>query len=250
MGNTDPSLSATESADEIETRGPSDAAALTETRLALEIAQRELREERERLVLLRGELQHRVRNVLAVVRSIFSRSVAAGGASEEMADHFRGRLDVLARYQLTRTFEPGGSVDFETMVCDELQAALSASDSRIAVEGPAVRLWYDAAQLIGLAIHELATNSIKFGVLSSSADRARLSIRWRVTGDIMTITWRETGVAILALAPIRTGFGREFVEEALPYQLGAVTRFDLGPGQFSCTIALPLGEAGRKPRSL
>jgi len=84
-------------------------------------------------------------------------------------------------------------------VCDELQAALSASDSRIAVEGPAVRLWYDAAQLIGLAIHELATNSIKFGVLSSSADRARLSIRWRVTGDIMTITWRETGVAILAL---------------------------------------------------
>jgi len=136
------------------------------------------------------------------------------------------------------------------MVRDELQAAQSASDPRIVVEGPAVRLWYDAAQLIGLAIHELATNSIKFGLLSSSAGRARLSIRWKVTGDIVTITWHETGVAILAPAPIRTGFGREFIEEALPYQLGAETRFDLAPGQFTCTIALALADPGRKPRSL
>jgi two-component sensor histidine kinase len=94
-------------------------------------------------------------------------------------------------------------------------------------------------------MHELATNSIKFGVLPSPADRARLSIRWRVADDIMRITWHETGAGILALAPMRTGFGYEFVEEALPYQLGAVTRFNFAPGQFSYAIALPLGEAGR-----
>jgi len=251
MGKTDRSLSPPEpSADGEEYEGSvTSRDELVETRRALEIAQRELREERERLVLLRGELQHRVRNMLAVVRSIFSRSVAAGGASEDMADHFRGRLDVLARYQLTRAFEPGGSADFETMVRDELQAARSAGDPRILVEGPTVRLWYDAAQLVGLAIHELATNSIKFGTLSSPADRAQLSIRWKVVGDVLRITWHETGVAVLAPAPIRTGFGREFIEEALPYQLGAVTRFDLAPGEFSCTMAFPLGKAGRKPRS-
>jgi two-component sensor histidine kinase len=203
-------------------------------------ARRQLQDVRERDTMLQGELQHGIRNMLAVVRSIFSRSVAGGGSLSEVADHFRGRLDVLARYQLSRTHRPGGTADFETMLLDELQTAQASDDPRVALAGPVVAVPFEAAQLVGLAIHELVTNSIKFGVLSSSAEQARLTIGWSLSGDALDISWREEGVAILAPAPFRKGFGRGFIEEALPYQLGASTRFDLAPGQLSCTLSIPL----------
>lgn len=203
-------------------------------------ARRQLQDERDREAMLQGELQHGVRNMLAVVRSIFSRSVAGGGSLSEVADHFRGRLDVLARYQLSRSHRPGGSADFETMLLDELQTAQAGDDPRVALAGPVVKVPFEAAQLVGLAIHELVTNSIKFGVLSSLAEQARLTIGWTLSDEVLHVAWREEGIAILAPAPFRKGFGRGFIEEALPYQLGASTSFDLAPGRLSCTLSMPL----------
>lgn len=220
-------------------------AEITKARDELADLRRDLQRERERESLLRGELQHRVRNMLAVVRSIFMRSVAAGGTLEDLADHFSGRLDVLARYQLIRTNEPEGSADFEAMIRDELQTAAAARDTRIALEGPEVRIAHEVAQFVALTIHEMFTNSIKFGVLSSPAERARLSIRWSVADEVLEIAWSETGVAIVAPAPVRVGFGRNLIEEALPYQLNAKTSFDLAPGELSCTIAIPLNGSDR-----
>jgi two-component sensor histidine kinase len=217
-------------------------AEITQTRLELKKARRELRQEREQEALLAGELQHGVRNMLAVIRLVFSRSMAAGGPLDDIADHFLGRLDVLSRYQLTRTHRPGGSADFETMLLDELQSAQAADDPRVILKGRAAEIPYGAAQLVGLAIHELATNSIKFGVLSSNAAAARLSISWSVTPALLVVTWQETGVAVLAPAPVRMGFGWSFIEEALPYQLGASTSFDLAPGRLTCKMSIPLSD--------
>lgn len=213
---------------------------LRETREALAAAERRHAEDRERERMLRGELQHRVRNTLALVRSIFARSVAAGGTIEDLADHFPARIDVLARYQLSRTHDPHGTVDLETMVHDELQSFHPGIDPRIAIEGPEVGLRYETAQAVGLALHELATNSIKFGVLGSDG-RGQVCVRWAREGEGIVLRWEETGVSVLGEAPLRTGFGREFIEQALPYQLGAETRFELRPGGLDCTIALPSG---------
>jgi two-component sensor histidine kinase len=209
-------------------------------REALSAADRRHAAGREREAMLRGELQHRVRNALALVRSIFARTVATGGDLEDLANHFQGRLDVIARYQLSRTHEPGGTVDLDAMVRDELLSFHSSADPRVLVTGPEVRLGHETAQVMGLALHELATNSIKFGVLGSSDTRGQLRIAWRAAGGRLHFQWEESGVAVLGAAPFHSGFGREFIEQALPYQLGAESSFVLRPGGLDCTIELPL----------
>lgn len=212
-------------------------------RAQLATARRALQAAEAREHALRGELQHRVRNMLAIVRSIFARTVAAGGDIEDVSNHFKGRLDVLARYQVARSITPDGSADFETMARDELQVAQAASDPRVTCEGPEIRVPQDIAQLLGLALHELVTNSIKFGTLSLPPDRGTLAIRWCVEAGSFRLSWRERGMAVLGAAPLRQGFGREFLEQALPYQLGARSAFAITPGMVSCDIHVPLWDS-------
>lgn len=190
--------------------------------------------------LLRAELQHRVRNMLAIIRSIFARTVAVSDDLEEAANHFNGRLDVLSRYQVPRGSDPRGLLDFENMVHDELQSVQASHDPRVTCEGAEIRVPVDIAQLLGLAIHELATNSIKFGTLSLPPDRGTLAIRWGVKDGSFRFSWEERGMAVLGAAPLRQGFGREFIEQALPYQIGAETAFRILPGTVSCDIHVPL----------
>jgi two-component sensor histidine kinase len=214
---------------------------LSQARDALVSAQEEAREARNSEMLLRGELQHQVRNMLAIIRSIFARTVASGGSLEEVADHFRGRLDAIARYQSLQASDPRQELDFEQHILrEELQSFQFGDDPRIGIAGPEVLLRGDLVQLIGLAIHELVTNSIKFGVLASPRGRARLEISWELGEDRLEFEWREQGLSMIAATPPIRGFGREFIEQALPYQIGAETHFELRPGGVSCRIAIPL----------
>lgn len=194
----------------------------------------------EREAVLLSELQHRVRNMLAVTRSLLTRTVAAGGSIEDIVAHFERRLDVLARYQSTQAFGPSRAIDLETIIHDELVTISAASDLRVTVGGPQVLLRHDTALLVGLAIHELATNSIKFGTLSTTDTRSALSISWGQHEGRITFVWDECRIRILGGAPARIGFGRNFIEQALPYQLGARTFFETGPGRLTCTIEFPI----------
>ena len=93
--------------------------------------------------------------------------------------------------------------------------------------------------MLALAVHELATNSVKFGALSGGG--GRLAVRWSIAAEEprrLSIEWIETGVAVVAAAPIHSGFGREYIEQALPYQLDATTSFELRPGGLTCRISL------------
>jgi two-component sensor histidine kinase len=195
----------------------------------------------DREIVLRGELQHRVRNMLAVLRSIFDRTVVAGGSLEEVTSHFRGRLDAVAQFQSARVAQPGAAVDLEQIIRDEMHSFQFGDHPKISIDGPETALNPDAAQLLRLAVHELVTNSLKFGVLSADGGGAQLHVRWTTDIDRLAFTWVETGVSVIASAPIRRGFGREFIEQALPYQLGATTIFELRPGGVFCFIELPLG---------
>ena len=201
----------------------------------LEIAQRALRNDRERELLLRGELQHRVRNILALIRSIFSRTVASGGTMEEVTDHFRGRFDVLARYQSFRVNNPGGGSAVDLLVREELHDFQFGDDPRISIAGDAISLNHDQAQTFALALHELVTNSLKFGALSRAT--GCLYVAWQVAATMFTFTWSETDIETASLDDIRYGFGRELIEQGLPYQLGARTEFSLSAERLDVTIA-------------
>jgi two-component sensor histidine kinase len=204
----------------------------------LDLAKEAIVAGKAREAALHAELQHRVRNILAVVRSIFSRTVDTTESVEHVGDHFRGRIDALALYQIGATLPAGYYL--EDMVRDALIVYAVGDDPRVAIGGPEVRLEQRVAESIGLALHELVTNSIKFGALSTSDGPGRLTIEWRMEKNLLSFDWIETGISILSAAPRRVGFGREYLEQALPYQLGGSSRFDLTAGRLACNLSIPL----------
>lgn len=213
---------------------------------ATDVHEMHLLEQRQRRLV--AELQHRVRNILTVVRSVFSRTVEAGGALDDVADHFRGRLDALARTQAIVTQTASGQVDLQNLIRDELLSVGVADGEAVTIAGPDVTLPPRAAEAIGLAIHELAINSIKYGALKRPG--AMLHVAWSTYVEEddtrgVRLTWTEKGVPALSISPCRQGFGTELICEALPYQYGAETQLTFVGGGVRCEIALPLQEEGR-----
>lgn len=205
-----------------------------EDRLAA--AQLALDAARMREAALRSELEHRVRNALAITRSVFLRTMDNAGSIDDARDHFVGRLDALARSNARLAIEGQPRFDLETMIWDELISMALGLDKRIEVTGPEVQLSQRAASLIGLALHELATNSVKFGVFGDPSAGGQLHIRWEQLGELVQLEWMESGVPIVASAPMGSGFGRDFIENALPYQLKADTHFAFVPGGLICRM--------------
>lgn len=197
----------------------------------------------ERQHVLVAELQHRVRNILTVVRSVFGRTAEAANDPAEMADHFLGRLAALARTQVIVTQTAAGLVDLENLIRDELISVGVTDGPDVRIEGPDVGLTSKAAESMGLAIHELTTNALKYGALKVAG--AKLNIIWDVKqgyrgGRTLNLTWTEQGVPAVPLKPARQGFGRELIEEALPYRLQAETELEFRGGGVRCSISLPL----------
>ena len=189
---------------------------------------------REREQLLAGEIQRRVRGALAVVRSVFARTAETSDTLEDASHHFRGRLDVIARHQF-----PHPSVnDLERLIRDEFRDFRFGYEDAIAIGGPEVDLLPEEVLPLALTLHELVTNALKFGALAGDG---QVRVTWTIDADALALTWTETGVRVIAPAPLRRGFGREFIEDALPFQIGAETAFALRPGGVLCTIRLPRG---------
>ena len=149
---------------------------------------RRLREHERRLLF---ELQHRVRNTLAVIRSIVRRTAEHSDSVEDYAMHLEGRIDAFARVQSGVTRDPSGSLDLAGLIADELDAAAAREGRGITLDGPEIRLRPKAAELLGLAVHELVTNAIKDGVFSPLG--GRLDVRWEIAeGDRLRLEWRES----------------------------------------------------------
>ncbi|MFW5641547.1 MAG: PAS domain-containing protein [Roseicyclus sp.] len=205
----------------------------------------------DRQATLIRELQHRTRNLIAVVQSLARDTMAASASPEDFRKAFEMRLGALARVQglLSRSGEE--PITLRELVRMELGAlGLAAADDRARLDGPAVTLRPTIVQTLALAIHELATNALKHGALAWRS--GRLHVRWSVGpraegGRALAFDWIETGVPADAAAP-RKGFGRELIEQALPYALAAETSYDLGPDGVRCAIVLPLDRPPRRDR--
>jgi len=196
-------------------------------------------QEHQRLLL--AELQHRVRNLLAMVRSIIRQSAEGYDDVDDYVAHLTGRIDAMARTQVLLTRKAGASLDLESLIRDEL--ARVAEEDRLAMAGPTVELSAKAAEVLTLAIHELATNSIKFGALGCDG---RLAIRWFVTrrekGKWLEVMWEEKCEQPLVQTE-RRGFGTELIEGRVPYELKGEGMMRVRPDGLLAEIAFPL-EAG------
>jgi len=218
--------------------------------LASSVRQQELTDEARqaeaRLEVMVAELQHRTRNLIAVVSAIANRTMARTGPTEAFRTQFNDRLAALSRVQglLSRAdFEPITIGELIRMELDALGA--DASDKRITLDGPSVVLRATVVQTMALVIHELATNARKHGALA--ADNRVLKVTWAVrqvsgAASNLALEWVEEGVGCPPNqeSATRKGYGRELIERALPYALSATTSFELSNDGVRCTIDLPL----------
>lgn len=205
------------------------------------------REWENRQQILVRELQHRTRNLIGVVRSVAEKTARNSATLEDFRPRFRDRLEALARVQglLSRT-DDVARVTFGELIRSEL-AAMDGDLERVRLDGPpGVILRSSTVQTLAMALHELATNAMKYGALAQPA--GTLTITWRTTASdgggrpVLHIDWREAGVVMPAAdAPARgSGQGRDLIEKALPYQLNAKTTYTLKSDGVHCTITLPI----------
>lgn len=192
---------------------------------------------------LMGELQYRLKNVMAVVRSLSKRTLETSDSLEGYAAHFDGRLGALARIQSVMARRLDRGVDVEEIIREELLQHAAYSSDQVRVAGPSVQLNGKPAEYLALVLHELAVNAIKFGALSTPKGRITASWTVQTSSPALRLEWTERGVPVLATKPARRGFGCELIEQGLPYQLGAQTSFKLAPGGLRCALTIPLDHA-------
>jgi two-component sensor histidine kinase len=195
------------------------------------------------------EFQRQVRGLLASIRSIVRRTARRATSLDDYAAHLEGRLGALARIQGFLVRVPDNGVDLEELVWSEFLAQ-SITQDQANVAGPPVRLSPKAAESLGLAMHELMMNSIKYGGLSHAA--GRVTVTWSADErrpGCVRMRWSETAPRVPAQAITRRGFGLELIEKTLPYELGAQTAVGLAPGGLSCTISFPPDAVGQRERA-
>ncbi|MBB3805504.1 two-component system CheB/CheR fusion protein [Xanthomonas arboricola] len=205
-----------------------------------------LRRLQEQQRVLVTELQHRTRNLITVVQSVAKQTMQSSHDMQDFAAKFEDRLSALSRVQGLLSQSDNEPTTIGALLRMELDALGAAPDQhRIIVDGPDVALRKSTVQTLALALHELATNALKYGALA--VDTGTLMIRWEVvtTDDIparLVLRWIEEG-ANQQLHDDRDeagGFGRRLIEKALPYSHGAQTRYELSDTRLECEIQLPL----------
>ncbi len=214
----------------------------------IDMTQRRREEEWQRLLV--AELQHRVRNLIGMVRSVARLSAPSHRHVDEYVDHLIGRLQAMGRTQSTLTRTPGRNVDLAELVREELLVHAVQPDQCL-VDGPEIALSPHAAEIVTLAIHELATNSIKYGALG---DTGYIRIIWGIEdrGDKpwLALRWQERA-QLRKTRQNRKGFGRKLIEERVPYELQGTGRFTVHDTGVLVELEFPLIDAGSilDPRS-
>lgn len=205
--------------------------------ISLDISERKRGEEQRRLLV--NELNHRVKNTLAVVQSIANQTLRNAESLPEAARALSSRLVSLAKAHDILTQENWVGADLEELA----DAALSphASLGRFELSGPPVRLPPSQALSLAMAFHELATNAIKYGALSM--EKGTVAIRWSVeesvAGKRLRIEWRERdGPAVSA--PTRKGFGTRMLERILDPDSAGTVGIEFPPSGVVCVFELVL----------
>lgn len=189
-------------------------------------AQAERQRASERQELLIAELNHRVRNILSLIRGLVRQSHDTGTDLSSYIKLLEGRIESLARAHDQITQDNWSPAPLRRLIETEAAAYLAGKANRVKVEGPTVLLHPHAFSTLALVLHELMTNSAKYGALSDNGSLT-ITLRLDEDGDCF-IQWRERGGPAVQ-PPRRKGFGTTIIERSIPYDLGgsADIRFPL-----------------------
>lgn len=204
----------------------------------------ERRAAEERQALLVREVDHRAKNVLAVVQAALR--LTPKGDAEAYAKAVEGRVMALARAHTLLAAGRWAGAGLRALLEVELAAFLpstaGSAGPRAELRGPDVLLRPAAAQALSMALHELATNATKHGALSEPG--GRITVLWRVAdetdGGLLWLRWAEAGGPAVAGVPGHRGFGSRVIEATIRGQLGGTVRKTWDPGGLACELAVPL----------
>lgn len=190
----------------------------------------------ERQELLIAELNHRVRNILALIRGLINQTQSDGVETIDYVQSLGGRVQALARAHDQITRRNWGPALLTSLFDDEVAAYVPNKAERFIVRGPAIALQPQAYSTLALVVHELVTNSCKYGALSDGGD-VTVDLE-RTEDDGLKIFWKESGGPIVE-PPTRRGFGSVIIERTLPFDLQgeAVVRYP--PTGFEADFFIP-----------
>jgi PAS domain S-box-containing protein len=199
--------------------------------VTVDITERKRAEERQ--TLLAREVDHRAKNALALAQSI----VRLTRADEVKAyvSAVEGRINALARVHTILSLSSWQGAELSKLIDEEL--APYSLGGQIKLAGSEVQLLPATAQTLALALHELFTNSAKYGALSTRT--GRLAIGWQVEDELLTLTWEESG-GPLVMTPKSRGFGTRSLLASVESQLGGQARFDWRAEGLLCRLEVPL----------
>jgi len=187
-----------------------------------------------------GELRHRLRNTVAMLRTIIRKSAQPERDHESYIGHLEDRLEALVRAQAAA--DEHGSVEVHRVLADELLHYGASEGERVLLSGPDVELQPRAGQVFALAVHELAVNAVEHGALGTST--GRITITWSISGEApnptLTLIWKEQDATLVEAT--RQGFGTEVITRTLAYELKADTTITFERDGLRCTICFPLPE--------
>lgn len=205
-----------------------------------DITERRLAEERQALLL--HELNHRVKNTLATVQSVASLTRRSAESSDPAAwNAFMDRLHGMAKTHDLLTATQWQGALLEDVLRNELEPYQDAMRQRIRLHGPKINLQPGAVLALGLAVHELATNAVKYGSLS--VPDGKVHVMWALTSGscqpALLVEWVESGGPPVK-KPERQGFGSKLIQRGLAQQLGGEIKLDFAPSGIRCVITFPL----------
>lgn len=188
----------------------------------------------ERQSLLAEEVDHRARNVVAVIQSIMR--LTRAGSIEAYLGAVDGRIRALSNAHKLLSRSRWEGADLGKLVDEEFAPYRSDDAKRASSEGPPIVLQPSTAQTLALALHELATNAAKYGALSS--DRGRVSLHWTVEPRGIVLDWQESGGPAVS-KPEKQGYGTRVVNAGIEHQLGGKVVFDWQPTGLHCMMTVP-----------
>jgi two-component sensor histidine kinase/CheY-like chemotaxis protein len=195
----------------------------------------ELRRAEEAGALLVAELNHRVKNTLASVQAIAQRTLRRTRDPEEFVTSFSGRIQSLARVHSILSANTWRSADLRELAHDQIMQG-AADETRIAVVGPRLQLTPQLALHLALMLHELSTNAVKYGALSTA--EGRVTVGWTVEDRTLRLRWEERG-GPPARVPTKRGFGTTLIEQSAKGEGGSAHMLVESDG-IAWDITLPL----------
>jgi two-component system CheB/CheR fusion protein len=197
------------------------------------------RHERERDLML-GELNHRVKNMLAVVQSIANQTLRSTGEPKAFVEAFGQRIRALAGAHALLTEEHWQGAELSALCTAALDSFSPDGNRRIHCEGPPVMLSPNATISFAMALHELGTNALKHGALSRPS--GEVHVAWRISTEsepVLDFTWNETGGPRVE-PPTNGGFGRRMLERGISRELHGTVDLAYPPEGLMCHMRFPL----------